>query len=312
MSTQKPISVDITENNITIVFMGHAPLSMRKDNSNETKAKYFDSVKEKIIDYYHNDDKANWDEIMNIFVPTVDIQEIFSNKELKKMNVSKKFSCQNGKFYYKGYMLKNYLAQKIIETKTKANETGEDLKHLLRPMFMFLDNLLENPSLNSVSQLYRFVEHTKLPLTEDGCLLAYKIIRKDYTDKHTGKMDNSIGATVSMERNQVTDDPNQTCSSGLHFCSYNYATGFFNNSNHDRMVVIKINPSDVVSIPTDYNNEKGRCCKYEVLYEIPMEEVMKSDVLGIFNENPRDFDDDYEHWEDEDFEFDEDEEENFY
>jgi hypothetical protein len=32
--------------------------------------------------------------------------------------------------------------------------------------------------------------------------------------------------------------------------------------------LIKINPADVVSIPSDYNNAKGRCCKYVVVGEI--------------------------------------------
>ena len=30
-------------------------------------------------------------------------------------------------------------------------------------------------------------------------------------------------------------------------------------------MILKINPADVVSVPTDYNNSKGRCCKYTVV-----------------------------------------------
>jgi hypothetical protein len=33
-------------------------------------------------------------------------------------------------------------------------------------------------------------------------------------------------------------------------------------------VIVKINPRDVVSIPTDYNDSKGRACRYEVVDEI--------------------------------------------
>ena len=32
-------------------------------------------------------------------------------------------------------------------------------------------------------------------------------------------------------------------------------------------MIVKINPADVVSIPKDYNNTKGRACKYEVIAE---------------------------------------------
>jgi hypothetical protein len=33
-------------------------------------------------------------------------------------------------------------------------------------------------------------------------------------------------------------------------------------------MILKINPADVVSIPTDYNGSKGRCMKYEVIAEV--------------------------------------------
>ena len=35
-----------------------------------------------------------------------------------------------------------------------------------------------------------------------------------------------------------------------------------------RTMILKINPADVVSIPTDYNNSKGRTCRYEVIGEL--------------------------------------------
>ena len=33
-------------------------------------------------------------------------------------------------------------------------------------------------------------------------------------------------------------------------------------------MILKINPADVVSIPTDYNASKGRACRYEVIGEL--------------------------------------------
>ena len=32
-------------------------------------------------------------------------------------------------------------------------------------------------------------------------------------------------------------------------------------------MIVKINPKDVVAIPSDYNNTKGRTCRYEVVGE---------------------------------------------
>jgi hypothetical protein len=32
-------------------------------------------------------------------------------------------------------------------------------------------------------------------------------------------------------------------------------------------MIVRINPKDMVSVPTDYANTKGRCCRYEVVAE---------------------------------------------
>jgi hypothetical protein len=53
----------------------------------------------------------------------------------------------------------------------------------------------------------------------------------------------------------------------LHFCSQDYLP-HFGNGYDSRVVIVKINPADVVSIPSDYNNAKGRACRYEVVGEI--------------------------------------------
>ena len=45
-------------------------------------------------------------------------------------------------------------------------------------------------------------------------------------------------------------------------------------------MILKINPRDVVSIPVDYNNTKGRACKYEVV-DVLSEEQFNQTVAGI-------------------------------
>lgn len=137
----------------------------------------------------------------------------------------------------------------------------------VQPLMLFLDNLMENESFRAVNELYGFLEVSNLPITEDGYFLAYKRVKADYTDCHTGTIDNSIGATVEMERRNVDDDKDNTCSSGLHFC----ARGYLDSFGGDRTIVVKINPKDVVSIPSDYSNMKGRCCKYIVVQELENE-----------------------------------------
>ena len=129
--------------------------------------------------------------------------------------------------------------------------------------------MYDNPSKTAVDELYLFLEACELPITEDGHFIAYKIVKNDYKDIYSGTLDNSIGKTVSMPRNAVDDDRNRTCSAGLHFCSKDYLSHYGSGSrSNDRCILVKINPADVVSIPADYNNAKGRTWQYTVVGEV--------------------------------------------
>jgi len=70
-----------------------------------------------------------------------------------------------------------------------------------------------------------------------------------------------------MPRDKVDNDRNRTCSTGLHFCSKTYLPAFGGSSGY-RVMIVKVSPEDVVAIPSDYKNAKGRACKYEVVGEI--------------------------------------------
>jgi hypothetical protein len=142
----------------------------------------------------------------------------------------------------------------------------------VEPMVNFMENLYKNPSHRAVTELYGFLEKNNLPITPDGYFLAYKKVRGDYKDCHTGTMDNSVGQVVEMERYEVNDNKDQTCSTGLHFCGQSYLSHF----GGERTVIVKINPADVVSIPSDYNEAKGRACRYEVIGEIGGETADKA------------------------------------
>lgn len=139
------------------------------------------------------------------------------------------------------------------------------------PLALFLDRLMDNPSSTAVDELYLWLEKSGMPITEDGMFLAYKKVRDDYRDFFSGTMDNSVGAVLEMPRNQVDDRRDNTCSRGLHFCSYSYLPAYYGD--RGRVVVVKINPADVVSIPSDYDNSKGRCWRYAVVAEIDQEEA---------------------------------------
>lgn len=140
----------------------------------------------------------------------------------------------------------------------------------IAPMLRYMENLAANPSMRAVGELYPFMDTCKLPITEDGCFLAYKNVLKsddpelNFKDHYTKKLDNHPGKVVEMPRNLVNDDPNEECKDGLHFASLAYLPNYHNNTNISHTIVIKINPRDVVSIPKSYTG-KGRCCRYEVV-----------------------------------------------
>lgn len=165
----------------------------------------------------------------------------------------------SGVLKHNGTVIDNVLTKKIVRMMSEGFN--------IKPMLNFLVNLSDNPSYSSQQELMLFMEANDMPITPDGHLLAYKSVRKDYKDAYSGKFDNSIGAICEMPRGAVNDNRSQTCSAGLHFAAKEYA-GSFHSSGH--LMILKINPRDVVSIPNDYNNQKGRCCRYEVIDEVPM------------------------------------------
>jgi hypothetical protein len=173
---------------------------------------------------------------------------------------------------------KTFGAVQISDDKVRWN--GQDvhgvivdriLQHLklgleLTPLANFLDRLMGNPTIDVRDDMFAWLESGNAPITPDGKFLAFKAVRSDYKDKHTGKMDNSVGQIVSMPREQVDAIRTNECSRGLHFCSHDYLRTFYGNG--DRVVVVQIDPADVVAIPTDYNRQKGRAWRYEVIGEI--------------------------------------------
>lgn len=178
---------------------------------------------------------------------------------------------KNGTVYYRGNPTDGIIVDKIIQ----MYDEGFDPY----PMMNFLENLLNNPSHTAVQELYLFLASGHLPITEDGCFLAYKNVREDYFDKHSGTVRYKVGDRPSMPRNKVDDNRNNLCSTGLHFCSIEYLNKMWGHSG--RTMVVKINPADVVSIPADYNNTKGRAWIMEVIGEIDSSkgEFSKASVL---------------------------------
>ena len=151
-----------------------------------------------------------------------------------------------------------------------------ELKLPYAPLLAFWENLKKNPSFNSRQALFKFLEHNGHPLTTDGCFIAYRGVTDDFKDVHTKTFDNKVGSVCEMPRSAVDDNPNNTCSHGLHVACFDYAKGF-----GSKLIEVKVNPADVVTVPTDYNGTKMRVCRFEVVAE---GSVIKDTVLESFEE----------------------------
>jgi len=166
------------------------------------------------------------------------------------------FYVKNGVVHVENDPLPNALSNRLID----FMDNGLPCDALVK----FWKNLKKNPSKDSVEQLYPFLEHNNIPITSDGCFIAYKRVTEDYKDVHTKTFDNSPGVIVRMPREDVTADPSMLCSKGLHVAAWPYAEQFYPNG---ILVEVKVNPKDVVSVPADYEGQKMRVCEYEVLGE---------------------------------------------
>jgi len=164
-----------------------------------------------------------------------------------------------GEVIYDGKPLHNVMCERILDIMRE----GLDATGLVK----FLENLMQNPSYTAVQELYLFLEANQIPITEDGHFLAWKKIRNNWKDIHSNSVDYSVGATPSMKWNQVDPDREKTCSYGLHCAGWDYLPHFGSNGDSDRIVIVKVNPADVIAVPNDYGNAKMRVCKMEVLRE---------------------------------------------
>lgn len=175
---------------------------------------------------------------------------------LERLTVGEVKVVGNG-VLYKGHSLHTTLAEKLL----RMVDAGFDATNWAR----FLGRVMENPSERSRTCLYDFLQHWNAPITEDGCFIAFKRVRGDYRDIRSGTFDNSPGQIVEMPREKVNDDPNQTCSYGLHVAATSYLGHFYSTTSGYRVVACKVDPADVVAVPYDYNGAKMRVCKYLVL-----------------------------------------------
>ena len=176
------------------------------------------------------------------------------------------FTISPDEVSYKGETLPDILADKV---------RGIAAEGLPVKLFAnFWENLNNNPSASSVRELFDFLAYKELPITEDGFFIAYKGVSSNGLSvcgntktkvlqgivDNNGKIQNNVGDTIEVKRWDVDDNRDNGCSFGLHVGSMDYATTW-----GEQTLVVKVNPADVVSVPTDCGCQKCRVSKYEVI-----------------------------------------------
>jgi hypothetical protein len=224
----------------------------------------------------------------------------------KWLGINPRFTLTNDLLALDGVEFSDRVSQKVLAMIDAGNDP--------QALFNFLVKVRQNPSNTAQNELLLFCSANKFMIHADGDILSYKAVRQDYKDIHSGsvfykpchlmtaderakydvgitmgreknvRVSTANGITeVSMPRFAVDDNRERTCSHGLHFAALGYASSF--GGVGSKMLVLKVNPADVVSIPSDYNNEKGRTAKLVVAAELdrgtalPEKEVYNDDDL---------------------------------
>ena len=245
----KKVPYTLSEDSITVFWEGK-PYTVRKDNAN------FQGLRQALFD-------ARYDEVGD-FLDIAKAVENFVEGEIE---------VKDEVVYYKGHRLHGVVVDKLLEMLRAGLKDSA-------PLTNFITRLQANPSANSVNQLYSFLSYKSLPNDEDGMVLGYKGVQKDFwsnsgnadtivvqgetNDRH--QILNEVGATIEVSRRCVDDNKDNHCSFGLHIGSYDYANSWAGDDG--RLLVVKFDPEDAVSVPTDCDFQKLRVCKYTVVEDI--------------------------------------------
>ena len=223
----------LTEESLTVVIDGKAE-TMSSDHPAWEQAKEALAAEE-------------FDRLKNLFDVESAVQDY--------LDAESEIEVKDGAVYHQGEAVHNLVVDKILDFMRS--------KMPYQPLVKFLGKLMDNPSHRATDELYAFLEHKNMPITPEGNFLAYKGVNQDFTDFYSGKFDNSVGQTLEMRRNGVCDDLNKGCSAGFHAGSHEYAKGYASGGGH--LLIVEINPADVVSVPLCSDCQKLRTAKYKVV-----------------------------------------------
>ncbi len=208
---------------------------------------------------------ANFTPNLDLIRDLVDISSFIVRETHGDVDVS------DNQVRYKGEKVEGVIVTRILAHLKEG--------YSIAPLANFLAKLMQNPLPTIRADLFAWLENGDMPIAEDGDLIAYKNVQRDYYSHHSGKRGkvlHAMGTIVTMPREEVDASRYNDCSTGLHFCSYSYLSNYNGGKAHNRTLIVKINPADVVAIPQDYNRAKGRAWRMFVFDEVVYEQAEKA------------------------------------
>ena len=217
--------------------------------------------------------------------------------------LSENLTIRDGHIFFGEFRLEETLADHMLSLLGEENVPKDE--KMWRSYVKFLDNLHQNADEDVRKQLFRWMEYENkagnaFGITDDGCLVGYKGCEGTVLEpmsvftgnaivdgvEFNGSIPNKVGSVIQMPRSAVQVDPAVGCSYGLHVGTRNYAVQWA-----PVLILVKVNPRDVVSVPYECESQKMRVCEYTVLKvtdakdEHSMYHSYKSDGVQDLEEN---------------------------
>jgi len=151
---------------------------------------------------------------------------------------------QDGVFYG-DKLVPSHLTTKMLEILARGLD--------ITPWGRFLDRIYHNQRQASIDAIGNWLVFVGMPITTDGMLLAYKKVRADHSAFIGDPVAHAPDTTIESE-------------DGLAFSSWDCLPR--TTGNNGRVMIVEIDPADIVSIPLDYHASMGVARKFRVLAEI--------------------------------------------
>ncbi len=255
---------------LTVYVPGRDPISVANDHPNH----------DEIVRRLRADDLTDEE-----LVALADISE---GVKIAFERITTRVVVRNGAVYFDGDEVHDSITDAIV--RALEQDTDEDTWIALA---LFLEKVAANPQAHSREQLYDWLAAHRFTLTPDGDIVAHKGMRvrdEGYVPSYghgkvivNGEPFDSCherpvkpNDTVELPRSEVDHDPSSSCSVGLHVGTPEYA------AQYGDVVLVRVNPRDVVSVPTDAGGEKVRVCRYTLIG--PLDEIDLEDGAVVLPE----------------------------